>query len=370
MDAPLDTDAPSSGARRPDLVARDAHDLTAEWLAEALGTTVRSVTVERVGSGQTGATYRLSIDADDVPATIVAKIAAGDDDSRRRVWIGYRREVGFYRELAGSVDVRTPRCWHAAISEESLGFTLLLEDLHPREAGVQAEGCSIDQALDAVRNLAGLHAARWNDETLYELDFVERRTSEAAAFLAAVVTDATAQFVDRYEADLDAADVSTLEASARALEAWELSRPEPFAILHGDYRLDNLLFPPSSPSGAGAEVASDVVAVDWQTLVVGPPARDLAYFLGTSLEVADRRSSEADLVAAYHRSLVERGVTGYELDRCFDDYRVGHLQAPMITTLGAIFATRERSERADEMFVAMARRACAAIRDLGTLDGC
>ena len=44
-------------------------------------------------------------------------------------------------------------------------------------------------------------------------------------------------------------------------------------LIHGDYRLDNLMFP---PHGTG------VVAVDWQTLAVAPPARDLAYFLATS----------------------------------------------------------------------------------------
>jgi hypothetical protein len=34
----------------------------------------------------------------------------------------------------------------------------------------------------------------------------------------------------------------------------------------------------------------------------------------------------------------------------------------MNTVLGAIFATAERSERAEVMFLAMARRSCAAIR--------
>ena len=73
---------------------------------------------------------------------------------------------------------------------------------------------------------------------------------------------------------------------------WHQARPHPFAVLHGDYRLDNLLF---DPDGA------DVVAVDWQTLAVGPPARDLAYFLGTSLTVDDRRAAERELVAELPR---------------------------------------------------------------------
>ena len=49
--------------------------------------------------------------------------------------------------------------------------------------------------------------------------------------------------------------------------------------MHGDYRLDNLMFP---------EHGDGVVAVDWQTLAIGPPGRDLAYFLATSVLVDDR----------------------------------------------------------------------------------
>ncbi len=116
------------------------------------------------------------------------------------------------------------------------------------------------------------------------------------------------------------------------------------------------------PNGAG------VVAIDWQTLTIAPPARDLAYFLATSVDVAHRRAAERDLVAGYHAELVARGVDGYTLDRCFDDYRLGQLQAPMITTIGCMYATAERSEQADRMFLAMARRSCAAIRDLDALD--
>ena len=51
-------------------------------------------------------------------------------------------------------------------------------------------------------------------------------------------------------------------------------------LVHGDYRLDNLMFP---------ERGDGVVALDWQTLAIGPPGRDLAYFLATSVLVDDRR---------------------------------------------------------------------------------
>jgi hypothetical protein len=330
--------------------AVDVDDLSPEWLSHALDVDVRSVTCERVGTGQTAATYRLALDAPDGPSTVVAKVAGGDETARRRVANGYRAEVGFYTHLVDTLEVRAPRCWYAAITDDALQFTLLLEDLEPRVPGVQVDGCPVGRAEAAVRNLGGLHAPRWDDETLFELDFVRRPTADRAAFLGELAISATEVFVDRYGPQLDAADIDTLRGAAVAVEAWVPARAEPFAVLHGDYRLDNLLF--GSDDG-------DVVAVDWQTLVVGPPARDVAYFLGTSLAVKERR---------YHAELVARGVEGYTAERCFEDYRLGQVQGPMITTMGAAYATAERTERADAMFIAMASRSCAAIRDLASLD--
>jgi hypothetical protein len=307
----------------------------------------------------TAATYRLWLDAVDGPRTVVAKVASGDEAARKRVAGGFRAEVGFYAELLGTLEVRAPRCFYAAISGDALKFTLLLEDLDPRVAGVQADGCPMHQVRGAVRNLAGLHAPRWNDPGLLGLAFVQRATPRGAAFLGEISKSATKVFVDRYASGLDPADVATLIAAADVTERWVLARPEPFAVVHGDYRLDNLMFAPDG---------SDVVAVDWQTLAVAPPVRDLAYFLGTSMHVEERRRAEEELVGEYHAQVSARGVSGYPLDECFDDYRLGQLQGPMITTVGATFATAQRTEAADQMFLAMARRTCTAIRDLGSLD--
>ena len=348
-------------------VAATAEDLTASWLTDALRgagleVTVTDVRSERVGTGQIGESHRLSLTYADgsapAPPTLVAKIAGGSPEARERVAGGYEKEVGFYTELASTVTLRIPRCFYGAIAEDHQTFTLLLEDLAPAIPGVQAEGCTPEQAEDGVLSLVGLHAPRWNDDSLLGIDFLTPTDAATAEFLGQVLVTATEEFVTRYAAELDPADVVTLRQVAQAITAWQLARPSPFAIVHGDYRLDNLMFP---PRGAG------VTALDWQTVTVGPPLRDVAYLLGTGLEVEARRAHEARLVATYHRELVARGIEGYSLEQCMEDYRLGHLQGPMITVLGCIFATAERSVRADGMFLAMARRSCAAIRDLDSL---
>ncbi len=340
--------------------AVDIDGIDASWLSQALGYSVRGVESTRVGSGQTGAAYRLTLDADEGPRTLLAKVGAGDAAARERVAPGYRNEVGFYQHLAPGLDVRTPRCWYAAIADDALCFTLLLEDLAPRVPGVQAEGVSVARARGALRNLAGLHAPRWDDRTVLDLDFLSSTLDEeAAAFMGEVANTACQQFVERYRDALGKEDSDTMLAGGELIARWAVKAPGPLAVVHGDYRPDNLMF------GAADD---DVVALDWQTVSVAPPARDLAYFLGTSLPIETRREAESELVAFYHGDLLARGVADYDFEQCFNDYRLGLLQATFITSIGAIFATAERSAAADGMFMAMASRSCAAIRDLGTLD--
>jgi aminoglycoside phosphotransferase (APT) family kinase protein len=109
-----------------------------------------------------------------------------------------------------------------------------------------------------------------------------------------------------------------------------------------------------------------VSVVDWQTLGVGLPARDLAYFTATSLNSQLRATIEKDLVDEYHQALLGFGVTGYDPETCWRDYRLGTIQALLISALGFAFATA--TERGDDMVLAMLGRGCQAVRDLGTLD--
>ena len=339
--------------------ALDIEDITAEWLSETLGYPVHAVTREQVGTGQTGASLRLTLDADQGPRSLLAKVAAGDHEARARVAAGYAAEVGFYTQLAGDLAIRIPTCWYAAIAEDRLSFTLLLEDLAPRKPGVQAEGCTPQRAAAAIRNLAGLHAPRWNDPALHDTGFLlGTRGQKPVDFLAGLAGPAIHTFVQRYNQLLSSEDIATLSAVAAVISDWIIAPQTPFTIVHGDYRLDNLMF---------GEQSDDVVVLDWQTAALGAPTRDLAYFLGTCLDIDQRRRTERDLITLYHTELEARGITDYDLQHCLRDYQRDQLQASMIICIGCIYATGTRSENSDAMFLAMARRSCAAIRDLGTL---
>jgi len=181
---------------------------------------------------------------------------------------------------------------------------------------------------------------------------------ERAAFLGTVTEGAAERFLARYGPELGD-DAETLRRAAALTGRWVAIDTGVQSLVHGDYRLDNLMFP---------EHGDGVVAVDWQTLAIGPPGRDLAYFLATSVLVDDRREHESALVAEYLDELRRHGVQDYSFEQCFADYRLGVLQGPMITMIGWAYATAAPSTSADAMFLAMATRSCAALRDLGSLD--
>jgi hypothetical protein len=109
-----------------------------------------------------------------------------------------------------------------------------------------------------------------------------------------------------------------------------------------------------------------ITIVDWQTLGSGLPARDLSYFTATSLLPEVRVTVDDELVDAYHDSLLGYGVTDYDRETCWRDYRLGMLQAPLLTVLGCAFAGT--TERGDDMMMVMLARGCQAIRELGSLD--
>ncbi|AKS33903.1 phosphotransferase family protein [Mycolicibacterium goodii] len=337
-------------------------DVTASWLSQVLGAEVATAGTEPIGTGQTGATYRVTVTyagSTELPATFAIKLPSQDHTVRDRVAIGYRSEHAFYTSLAERVQIPVPHCFHCEIADGGADFVLLLADLAPAQQGDQIAGCSVAEATLAVRALADLHGPTWCDPQWANfpglaLPKPEPDSANGFGELAKMAADIT---VDKLGDRLSAEDLETLTAAMSVVAPWLLCEPDRFAVLHGDYRLDNMLFDPDR---------TRVTVVDWQTLGSGLPARDLAYFTATSLLPADRATAERDLVDEYHRALLAHGVTGHDLQTCWRDYRLGMVQAPLITVLGYAFASS--TDRGDDMMVVMAQRGCQAIRELGTLD--
>ncbi len=342
--------------------------VTAQWLSEVLSgpehpVVVADTEVTPIGTGQTGATYRVAVryavPEPGLPDSFVVKLPAQDDAVRDRVALSYRSEHAFYTEVAETVAVPLPRCYHCAIADDGGQFVLLLADMAPAEQGDQIRGGTAAEARLAAAALAGLHGPRWCDPAWLSFagTVMPKPDEPTARGLGEITKLAAATTIDKLGERMSEADRATVLESADRIGDWLLSAPDRFALLHGDYRLDNLLFDPDR---------TRVTVVDWQTLAVGLPARDLAYFVATSLAPGERAEYERELVGAYHRALTGYQVNDYDAETCWQDYRLGMLQVPLITTLG--FAFSAATERGDDMALAMLERGSRAIRELGTLD--
>lgn len=346
-------------------IPQDPADITPEWLGAVLGVDVDDVEVEAIGTGQTGATYRVTArysttcESSGLPASFAVKLPAADETVRERVALSYRSEVEFYSTVSPHVDIPVPDCLHSEISSDGTEFALLLADLSPSVQGDQIAGCSPSEAILAVEALAGLHGPSWGDRHWFDLPSIvmpKPGDAEAAKGLGDIAVVAAGITLEKFGAAVDDEDRDTLTTAMSLVAPWLLAEPHRFSLLHGDYRLDNLLFDPDR---------TRVTVVDWQTVGLGLATRDLAYFTATSLLPETRPTIECDLVERYHRALLRYGVTGYDSETCWQDYRLGMLQAPLITTLGFAFAAS--TERGDEMMLTMLRRGCRAIRELDTI---
>ena len=332
--------------------------LTPAFLSQALGAPVLDVDITMVGTGQMGDCLRLvpSYESEGAgPASLVAKLPSGDENSRAAAAAvrAYEIEVSFYRHLQNELRVRTPQCYYASLDLDTNEFVLLLEDIRGGRQGDQLAGCSPDRAAVAVAELTGLHAPRWGDTTLERYDWLHRSTEANAGMLAAIVQSVYPGFLERYSDRLPADVLALSEPVVASLNELDADRPRPWTVAHNDYRLDNLLF--------GEGDADPVVVVDWQTCVYGPGISDLAYFIGGSLSVEDRRAYERDLVRDYHERMQAAGVA-LAWDDLWAQYR-RYTVAGLIMAIAASMLVK-RTPRGDDMFMVMAERAGRHALDL------
>jgi len=348
----------------------DTGDITAGWLAERLqeggavaGADVRALTVSEIQQGMTGRVLRIEAEyrpPSAGPAKLIAKLPGrnpGISELVRRFRL-YEREAGFYRDLAHRAGVPVPRCYFAGpVGEE---HAILLEDLTPAIAGDLAAGCDPGVADSVLRHLAAMHSRWWGAGELTSVGWLPTpRGLVDPASAAAAYASAWDRFAARHGDRLPEGLVrlgERLRGNRTVLDS--LSEP-PLTLVHGDCRLNNLLFDPSG----GAVVAF----IDWQVAVKGKPASDAACLLVSSLNPDIRREAQEELLRSYHSALVAHGVTGYSLDRCQLEFRLEILSEVIQTIVWANLDLGTEGETGPEGEVAAARL-FAAIDDLDLLD--
>ena len=295
-------------------LADTIEDLTADWFTAALreggtlddGCSVVSADSRLFGTGQFGLVARATLEYDDAgleaPASVVVKLPSPDPGSRGLgIAIGaYEAEVRFYNEIAPRVDVEVPTVHWGDVEPGTGRITLVLEDLSGScQVGDAVAGGTPEQAAAAVAQLVKLQAPLWNDPGLRELDWLSSPARTQALF--DVVEPALPLFRERFSKRLDPRQLALVErlgpkAAEYPAKAWT----EPLVVVHGDFRLDNLLF-------STGHDPLDATVIDWQGVRLGPPLIDVGIYLSSCLSPEDRRAHEEALLRGYHDGLVAAG---------------------------------------------------------------
>ncbi|MGH9132492.1 MAG: phosphotransferase, partial [Ilumatobacteraceae bacterium] len=310
---------------------------------------------ERIGNGMVADSLRLSLAWDratSAPTSLVAKVPAQEETSRQAAAATrtYLLEAAFYRELAGTLAVCRPTCYHARYDPETGDYVVLLEDLAPAQPGDQIAGCTADLAAAVIPELAALHGPRWGDPALIELDWLGRPDADSAMAFEQLVDFLYPGFVERYAGRVEPDVAALAERFVGVLDRYLAHRPAPWTVVHGDFRLDNLMF------------GGDRVAVlDWQTVRLGPAMSDVAYFIGSALQTDDRRATEEALVREYHTALLGAG-GDMTWDDCWRGYRRHGFDGLLMGIIASMLVSR--TDRGDDMFMAMVNRHGRQLLDL------
>lgn len=341
-------------------------DVTPAWLSMALSLRWPGVEVSSVRSidSISGTATKLHLEleythkllkAGKTPATVFIKYGTGDFQWNKVAEMGlYSNEVFAYTRMLpknGPFDFgfARPDCYFGKFQKKPIQGVLLLEDLLAADVffNVATEPISVSRAAKAMEALAELHGKSWECEALepvqpvlsHQLDLYTKEVKIAPKLF---------KLLRGYVVPL------RLQNQQRYSEAWskyvKFIRTGPQCLLHGDAHFGN------SYSLKDGRVGLH----DWQLISKGRWAHDVAYYLISALDVADRRRSERDLLGHYLYELRKYGVRPPSFIEAWDDYRKAALYS-LVVWLG-----NPNLCQSPEINLVCLARTAAALDDLDT----
>jgi len=208
----------------------------------------------------------------------------------------------------------------------------------------------------ALTQLGRVHGPLLGNPALADAQWLNRESPLNQGLMAALY----AGFVERYRDEIAPEHLEVCERLVAAFDdylAEEAASGRPQGLVHGDFRLDNMLF-----GEAGAD--RSLTVVDWQTVTWGPAMTDVAYFLGCALPPDRRREHGEALLGAYHDAL------GPDAPISLSEVRDGVRRQSFFGVMMSIVSPMlvERTDRGDRMFLAMIARHCQHVLDTDALS--
>lgn len=260
-------------------------------------------------------------------------------------------EEQFYRDWRQHLAINAPNSYFSGRDSTTGQAVVLIEDLNDRavQFGCPPQPLSVETVRQTLDLLASCHAKWWNSPELQALDgYPGMLTGIADYFFSLQHWDVhmslpRGRFVP-----------PALQDRERLRSAWiamqQAAQSDPACFIHGDAHIGNMYFEPDGTPGF----------LDWQNIMRGPWAHDVAYFMAGALSIEDRRQTEHELLKYYLDRLTAYGAEAPEFDEAWLRYRRHVIH-------GFCWVLVPEQMQSEEYSEAMAERYCAAMVDLDSL---
>ncbi len=274
-------------------------------------------------------------------------------------------ESAFYAQVRSELVIEAPTTQYSAYDPATKRQLLIIDDVSRTRAAhfgnILTRQLEREQAEQVIDTLAALHIKFWNtlprnrfgDWLLDSYEWMARLNTTINAPKRILVGFGRAREVVppglyRRSKEVPAALMRSLQINIAGSQT----------LLHGDVHPGNWYVTGDNRMGL----------YDWQCVVRGGWARDIAYALSTHLSVEHRRAWERDLVAGYCNRLAEAGCQVPNAEEAFLAYRQQMLHAMFmwLVTIGRYSLQPEMQPK--DVTLESVRRTCQAAEDLDSLE--
>ena len=284
------------------------------YFSRILGKAVDHVAITEIAESNTALVIKASMRVGNETKKLFIKTAKRDMEANA-YHSKSMREADFYRFIQESAvrNLPIPACYDAFVPEEKGTFLIVLEDISEVYAAPGKKDLRDKRVWFACAvSLARFHAAFWNNESISpdggysELDAQRDRDS-----LRAFLDDFSGKFSEKTKAILTKAmeiNIALIESTSRRLR-----EKDNVTVCNGDSHIHNFMLP--------LQQSEAPLIVDFQFWGEGIGTGDLAHLTRVGFSRRLKREIQLPLVAHYHQTLLECGVTGYAWEDCLRDYR-------------------------------------------------
>jgi thiamine kinase-like enzyme len=274
-------------------------------------------------------------------------------------------ESTFYAQIRPTLVLEAPITQYSAFDPVTNRQLLIVDDVSRTRGAhfgnILTRQLDREQAEQVIDTLAALHVAFWDAPLRKRFGSWLLDSHEWMARLN-ITINAPKRILVGFERGREVIPPRLYQrrqdVPAMLMRSLEINTAGPQTLLHGDVHPGNWYVTGDNRMGL----------YDWQCVVRGGWARDVAYALSSHLTVENRRAWERDLVARYCDQLAEAGCRPPGAEEAFLAYRqqMPHAMFMWLGTIGRYSLQPDMQPK--DITLESVRRTCQAAEDLDSLE--